>query len=93
MKAAVVDKAVELNKLRELAEVEGTQRQVRALKVAETEMELLARAIQGDYVVLSPSIQTIYEEGNQSSHFQKVRDSWRIYKTLMRATRRRLKNG
>ena len=55
----------------------------------ETEMELLARAIQGDYVVLSPSIRTIYEEGNQSSHFQKVRDSWRIYKTLMRAARRR----
>ena len=59
----------------------------------ETEMELLARAIQGDYVVLSPSIRTIYEEGNASSHFQKVRDSWLIYKTLMRAARRRRKSG
>lgn len=58
----------------------------------ETEMELLARAIQGDYVVLSPPIRTIYEEGNASSHFQKVRDSWLIYKTLMRAARRRRKN-
>lgn len=56
----------------------------------ETEMELLSRAIRGGYKIASPSIQTIYEEGNASSHFQKVRDSWRIYKVLMRAALRRV---
>ncbi len=48
----------------------------------ETEMELLGKAIGGGYVVTSVPIQTIYEEGNPSSHFNKVRDSYLIYRTL-----------
>lgn len=55
----------------------------------ETEMELLAYAIREDYRIASPSIRTIYEEGNASSHFRKVQDSWRIYKVLMRAALKR----
>ncbi len=50
----------------------------------ETEMELMGRAIRGDYTVTSAPIQTIYEEGNKSSHFRKVSDSIRIYRTLLR---------
>ena len=48
----------------------------------ETEMELLGKAIGGGYKVTSVPIQTIYEEGNVSSHFHKVRDSYLIYRTL-----------
>ncbi len=48
----------------------------------ETEMELLGKAIGGGYMVTSVPIQTIYEEGNVSSHFHKIRDSYLIYRTL-----------
>ena len=48
----------------------------------ETEMELLGKAIGGGYKVASVPIQTIYEEGNVSSHFHKIRDSYLIYRTL-----------
>lgn len=48
----------------------------------ETEMAMLGKALRGDYVVFSEPIQTIYEEGNPSSHFNVVRDSFLIYKTL-----------
>ncbi len=48
----------------------------------ETEMELLGKAIGGGFEVVSVPIQTIYEEGNTSSHFHKVRDSFLIYRTL-----------
>ena len=48
----------------------------------ETEMELLGKAIGGGFKVVSVPIQTIYEEGNVSSHFHKIRDSYLIYRTL-----------
>lgn len=54
----------------------------------ETEMELIGRAIAGGYTVASHPIQTIYEEGNRSSHFRKISDSFRIYRTLLRVARR-----
>lgn len=50
----------------------------------EFEMELLARALRGGYTVVSSPIQTIYEEGNRVSHFHKGRDSYRIYRTLLK---------
>jgi len=50
----------------------------------ETEMELLVRAVRGGYRVVASPIRTIYEEGNASSHFGKVRDSARIYARLFR---------
>jgi len=53
----------------------------------ETETEILVRAVREGYIVVSTPIQTIYEEGNRSSHFDRFRDSWRIYKRLFRAVR------
>lgn len=53
----------------------------------EFEMEMLARAIRGGYRVESAPIATLYEAGNPSSHFRKVEDSWRIYRTLWRVAR------
>lgn len=58
----------------------------------ETEMELLGRAIREDFHVVSVPIQTIYEEGNASSHFRKIHDSVRIYRTLFRVGRQSRKN-
>lgn len=49
----------------------------------ETEMEMLAMAVRGDYVLESEPIKTIYEEGNKSSHFNVVRDSTLIYRKLL----------
>lgn len=48
----------------------------------ETEMELLVHALRGGYRVAEHPIATRYEPGNASSHFRKVRDSWRIYRRL-----------
>jgi len=56
----------------------------------ETEMEMLVRAIRGGYRVTSLPIQTIYEQGNRSSHFHKIEDSVRIYARLFRALLRRI---
>ncbi|MFP6597979.1 MAG: glycosyltransferase family 2 protein [Candidatus Hydrogenedentota bacterium] len=50
----------------------------------ETEMEMLAMAVHGDFTVVSEPIRTIYEEGNTSSHFHVLRDSFLIYRTLTR---------
>jgi glycosyltransferase involved in cell wall biosynthesis len=50
----------------------------------ETEMEMIAKAIRGNYKLVSVPIQTLYEEGNPSSHFRVVRDSIRIYSTLLK---------
>jgi glycosyltransferase involved in cell wall biosynthesis len=54
----------------------------------ETEMEILVKALREGYRVSSSPIRTIYETGNPSSHFDKLHDSWSIYKTLFRAVRR-----
>jgi glycosyltransferase involved in cell wall biosynthesis len=53
----------------------------------ETEMEILVKALREGYRVSSSPIRTIYETGNPSSHFDKLHDSWRIYKALFRAVR------
>jgi len=51
----------------------------------ETEMEIVVKAIREGYRVTSAPITTIYEEGNKSSHFNKLRDSFLIYARLFRA--------
>ncbi len=51
----------------------------------ETEMAILVAALRGGFVVVPAPIKTIYEEGNRCSHFNKVRDSYRIYKMLLKA--------
>jgi glycosyltransferase involved in cell wall biosynthesis len=55
----------------------------------ETEMEILARSIQGGFRVVQAPIQTIYEAGNPSSHFHKLRDSLRILWKLIAVSVRR----
>jgi glycosyltransferase involved in cell wall biosynthesis len=55
----------------------------------ETEMEILVEAVKGGYTVLPAPIQTIYEEGNPSSHFNKIADSFRIYRRLVTTALRR----
>lgn len=54
----------------------------------ETEMEILVVALRNRYKVVPVPIQTIYEEGNRSSHFNRVKDSFRIYRSLFRAVAR-----
>ena len=55
----------------------------------ETEMEILVMAVCRGYTVAPAPIRTIYEEGNASSHFNKVRDSVRIYRRFLRVALRR----
>ncbi len=55
----------------------------------ETELALLAHAIRGKFRLVSAPIKTLYEPGNPSSHFHKLRDSWRIYRTLFGAAIRK----
>jgi glycosyltransferase involved in cell wall biosynthesis len=49
----------------------------------ETEMAIVGLAIRGDYRLVSEPIRTIYEAGNRTSHFRKLSDSWRVYRTLL----------
>lgn len=51
----------------------------------ETEMLMILYALNQGYVLKSAAIATLYEPGNKSSHFRKVRDSYRIYRTLWQA--------
>jgi glycosyltransferase involved in cell wall biosynthesis len=51
----------------------------------ETEMAILVAALRGDFNVTTAPIQTIYETDNASSHFNKFRDSFRIYRVLLLA--------
>ena len=55
----------------------------------ETEMEIIVNAVRGGHRIVSVPIATLYEEGNRSSHFNKVGDSLRIYGRLFRAVTRR----
>lgn len=48
----------------------------------ETEMKFIGCAIRAGYPIKSVPIKTIYVDGNATSHFRKVRDSFRIYRTL-----------
>lgn len=57
----------------------------------ETEMEIIVKAVRDGYTVGHSPIQTLYEPGNASSHFHKVRDSLLIYSRLLRAVLRRKK--
>jgi len=52
----------------------------------ETEMEMIVRAIRKNFRLASVPIQTVYEEGNKSSHFNKFGDSVRIYARLLRTS-------
>lgn len=54
----------------------------------ETEMEILIVAVRHGFHVVPAPIQTIYEAGNPSSHFHKIRDSFLIYRRLMRTALR-----
>lgn len=54
----------------------------------ETEMEILVRGVRKGFCVVPSPIQTIYEEGNRSSHFNVWRDCGRIYWTLLRTSLR-----
>lgn len=49
----------------------------------ETEMEILIIAARRGFKVCPVPIQTIYEAGNPSSHFNKVRDSFLIYRRFI----------
>lgn len=59
----------------------------------ETEMELVAWALMGGFIIVAEPIRTIYEQGNPSSHFRKLRDSWQIYRALWRTARRARREG
>ncbi|MDX9971767.1 MAG: glycosyltransferase family 2 protein [FCB group bacterium] len=54
----------------------------------ETEMEILVVAVRRGYRVVPSPIETIYEQGNPSSHFNKLRDSFLIYRRLFRTALR-----
>ena len=54
----------------------------------ETEMEILVKGVREGYAVVPAPIKTIYEVGNPSSHFNKFRDSVRIYLRLFRTALR-----
>lgn len=49
----------------------------------ETEMRMLLLAIREGFHIVSTPISTLYEPGNVSSHFRKIRDSYRIYWALL----------
>jgi glycosyltransferase involved in cell wall biosynthesis len=55
----------------------------------ETEMEMIVKAVRGEWRVATVPIATIYEAGNPSSHFHKLRDSALIYGRLLGAVMRR----
>ncbi len=59
----------------------------------ETEMEMLLRALLGDWKVAERPIPTLYEAGNPSSHFAKVSDSARIYLRMFDTLRRIRREG
>ena len=49
----------------------------------ETEMRMLLLAIREGFHIVSSPVATLYEPGNPSSHFRKVRDSFSIYWALL----------
>lgn len=57
----------------------------------ETEMEMIVLALRGGHGIAAVPIRTIYEAGNASSHFRKLRDSFLIYSRLFRAVLRHRK--
>ena len=59
----------------------------------ETEMAILVKAAREGYRLVSEPIRTIYEEGNRSSHFNRLRDSYRIYRTFLLSAFRPARTG
>ncbi len=55
----------------------------------ETETAMIIAAVQGGCRVVSVPIATRYETGNPTSHFHRVRDSWRVIRVILRSMRRR----
>lgn len=51
----------------------------------ETEMDILALAVRSGYAIAETPIATLYEPHNASSHFRRIRDSWRVLRALFRA--------
>jgi glycosyltransferase involved in cell wall biosynthesis len=51
----------------------------------ETEMEILVLAACQGYAIHEEPIRTIYERGNPSSHFDRIGDSWRVWRRLFQA--------
>lgn len=58
----------------------------------DTEMEILVKAVKEGYRVIPIPIKTLYETGNPSSHFNKLRDPIQIYGRLLRASMRRTRS-
>ena len=50
----------------------------------EYEMNVLLRLAEEGTAIREVPIETIYLDGNQSSHFDTLRDSWRIYKDILK---------
>ncbi|WP_320178495.1 glycosyltransferase family 2 protein [Roseovarius pacificus] len=59
----------------------------------ETETAIIILAVRAGYRVVSAPIATRYESGNPSSHFRKLRDSWRVMRVLFGATSGRARRG
>lgn len=57
----------------------------------ETEMEILVLAVKREFTVVPEPIATIYENENASSHFNPLRDSWRVYRKLFMTSLRQRK--
>ncbi|HOV73646.1 MAG TPA: glycosyltransferase family 2 protein [Candidatus Hydrogenedentes bacterium] len=55
----------------------------------ETEMAIVLKALREGYAVATTPIRTVYEAGNPTSHFRRLRDSMRVYRTLVSAWFRR----
>ena len=50
----------------------------------EYEMNVLLHLAEEEVSILEVPIETIYLDGNKSSHFDTIRDSWRIYKDILK---------
>lgn len=50
----------------------------------ETELQMLLLALHRGHRIGSVTIPTLYLDENRLSHFRPIRDSWRIYRTLLR---------
>lgn len=59
----------------------------------DTEMGIVLNAVREDYRLVTVPIRTIYEAGNPTSHFHKLRDSWLIYRRLFGALRKSRSGG
>lgn len=55
----------------------------------DTEMEILVKAVKERFVIKPIPIKTLYESGNPSSHFNKIRDPIMIYVRLFKAAFRK----